>query len=73
MTDEEESFIDYVALKEDLQKQLSRGVFRKSPSENMQQIYRRTTMPKLVQLQVLHAASRRFAIVRTCDNGPGWK
>ena len=30
------------------QKQLARGVLRKRCSENMQQIYRRTSMPKCV-------------------------
>ena len=30
----------------DLQKQPSRGILKKSCSENMQQIYRRTTMPQ---------------------------
>ena len=29
-----------------MQKQTSRGILRKRCSENMQQIYRRTTMPK---------------------------
>ena len=33
-------------LREYLQKQLPRGVFSKRCSENMQQIYGRTTMPK---------------------------
>ena len=31
---------------EEIQRQLSRGVLRKRCSENMQQIYRRTSMPK---------------------------
>ena len=73
MTDEEKSFIDYVALKEDLQKQPPSGVLRESYSENIQQIYGRTPMPKWVQVQVLHTVSLRFPMVRSCDNGPGWK
>ena len=31
---------------DDIQKQPSKGVYKKRCSENMQQIYRRTTMPK---------------------------
>ena len=36
-----------------VQKQPSRGIFRKRCSENMQQIYRRTPMPKCVNLMYI--------------------
>ena len=41
-----EADLDLPDLTPHVQKELSRGVLRKTCSENMQQIYRRTPMPK---------------------------
>ena len=44
----------------DLQKQLSRSVPRKRCSENMQEIYRRTLMPKCDFQKVIKLLSIKF-------------
>ena len=51
------SFVAPAINLKEFQKQTFRGVHRKRCSENTQQIYRRTAMPKLIGISIRHGCS----------------